>query len=568
MEQMERIREMLGRLSELTSEQLDELRGLIVDAFSEYEKADTSTETVNAMQELTDGAEQVMAQKDALETAARELEQSKAAMRERINAASGSTETDDQADEAEDADGEETAQTEGQEAAEAVTASAGRQGSSARRMAARTGGDARRPEIDDAEGAPMKASLVAAAATGVGRHGTEIGDRYELAQDMTSMLDRLDPRGQTGKVLIASATWEYPEDRKLETKPGTMLTERDARIMDAVTHPQALVASGGICAPVNVDWDMSTWATPERPLRDALPAFQASRGGLLYRQPPDFSALSGATAVWTEATDLNPGTSTKPVLAIACPSTTTVYVDAVPTRLGFGNMQARFDPEVVATNTDLAIAAAAQIAERNLLTRIQAAALSTVTTAAYLGASRDMLAIVDQFMAAFRDNHRLSDTQVVSAIFPRWVKNMIRADRAREIGHDGQSIDPLAITDEWIESAFAIRHVKPIWIYDGLTTNSPSQAFAALANGAIPVWPDKVYATFFIEGSIQFLDGGRLDLGVVRDATLDATNDYETFVETFEGIAFRGFANAAVNVSIEVVPNGATAGTVTPTAWS
>ncbi len=33
------------------------------------------------------------------------------------------------------------------------------------------------------------------------------------------------------------------------------------------------------------------------------------------------------------------------------------------------------------------------------------------------------------------------------------------------------------------------------------------------------------------EGTFQFLDGGRLDLGVCRDSTLDATNDYESFVE-------------------------------------
>jgi len=29
-----------------------------------------------------------------------------------------------------------------------------------------------------------------------------------------------------------------------------------------------------------------------------------------------------------------------------------------------------------------------------------------------------------------------------------------------------------------------------------------------------------------VTGTFQFLDGGRLDLGVVRDSTLDATNDY------------------------------------------
>jgi hypothetical protein len=82
------------------------------------------------------------------------------------------------------------------------------------------------------------------------------------------------------------------------------------------------------------------------------------------------------------------------------------------------------------------------------------------------------------------------------------------------------------------------------------------------------VWPDKLVVNLFVEGSIQFLDGGRLDLGVVRDSTLDASNDYELFSETFETVANRGFSASAVQLVIEVVPNGATAGTVTPTAWS
>ncbi len=44
----------------------------------------------------------------------------------------------------------------------------------------------------------------------------------------------------------------------------------------------------------------------------------------------------------------------------------------------------------------------------------------------------------------------------------------------------------------------------------------------------------------FHEGAFVFLDGGMLDLGVVRDSTLNATNDFETFAETFEAAAFRG----------------------------
>jgi len=60
---------------------------------------------------------------------------------------------------------------------------------------------------------------------------------------------------------------------------------------------------------------------------------------------------------------------------------------------------------------------------------------------------------------------------------------------------------------------------------------------------------------FFPEGVIQFLDAGRLDLGVVRDSTLDATNDYEKFVE---GIANRGYANSALQLVMEnFCPTGA-----------
>ena len=69
----------------------------------------------------------------------------------------------------------------------------------------------------------------------------------------------------------------------------------------------------------------------------------------------------------------------------------------------------------------------------------------------------------------------------------------------------------------------------------------------------------------YVEGSFQFLDGGRLDLGVVRDGVLDATNDYETFLELFEGIAFRG--NEVYQVQSTIKPTGGSAGTVAATDY-
>jgi hypothetical protein len=106
-----------------------------------------------------------------------------------------------------------------------------------------------------------------------------------------------------------------------------------------------------------------------------------------------------------------------------------------------------------------------------------------------------------------------------------------------------------------------------VWHLDGqpepADKSYPSQVFATpAAKGAIPQFPTKVAWMCFPEGAIQFLDGGRLDLGVVRDSTSDATNDYECFVETFESIVFRGFAGGALQLVSTLCANGATAGTV------
>ena len=88
--------------------------------------------------------------------------------------------------------------------------------------------------------------------------------------------------------------------------------------------------------------------------------------------------------------------------------------------------------------------------------------------------------------------------------------------------------------------------------------------FGLATAGAQPQWPGQTADgafmlawLLFAEGSFQFLDGGRLDFGVVRDSVLDATNDYETFVELFEGVAFRGLE--CFQVQSMILPTGASA---------
>ena len=62
-------------------------------------------------------------------------------------------------------------------------------------------------------------------------------------------------------------------------------------------------------------------------------------------------------------------------------------------------------------------------------------------------------------------------------------------------------------------------------------------------------------------GEWLFLDGGELDLGVVRDSALNAKNRYETFFETFEGLHFRG-AEKPLTITSTMDPNGSAAALV------
>jgi hypothetical protein len=81
--------------------------------------------------------------------------------------------------------------------------------------------------------------------------------------------------------------------------------------------------------------------------------------------------------------------------------------------------------------------------------------------------------------------------------------------------------------------------------------------FGAQGATALVEFADSFTWYLFAEGTFLFLDGGTLDLGIIRDSTLVGTNDYKMFVETFEGIAMVGVEALAVTSAINV--NGAAA---------
>lgn len=570
MELLEQIREKLARLAQLTKEELEELRTQIVDCFDQFDGEPDSADVVAIQNELVEAGDNVMARQGEIVAEEQANAEAREAARNRMKSVKGETDEENEAgDGASDPQVPADGTTEGdgasgestdaeQPAAVAASGKAPVQNRSLSSWNRPT--QPRNPEAVEVQ--PQRPSLIAAGNTFGAPAGHIFEDRYDLARSFSDQLSRMNKTDRGGRVLIASARWDhlYPDERRIANNNEIDATAKIA----AVCSPQALVATGGICAPVNVDYSMPTFATAERPLRDGLPAFQASRGGIIFRQPPSLASLSSATGLWSEATDADPGDATKPVQQIACPSTETVYVEAVSTRIGFGNMMSMFDPETVATNTDLAIAYAARVAENNLLALLHGVSLTNLEFAKNLGAVRDLLWWLDVAAANYRTANRIPRTTGLTIVLPDWIKDLIRADRVRELAHDAtSSIDPLAISDEYIQSLFAARNLHPIFHLDGQTEDSETQTFTApTASSAFPSFPANVIMWLYVEGSIQFLDAGRLDLGVVRDSTLDATNDYETFVETFEGLAFRGFSNGCWELNANLCANGGSAGSV------
>ena len=356
--------------------------------------------------------------------------------------------------------------------------------------------------------------------------------------------------GDGEQFTVASIKIDYPEDRTLNGDYS------DSEKIDNVLSPASIVAAGGFCAPVEVSYDIYGFGTTKRPVKDSLAAFSANRGGIRYTTSPVLGDLSGAVSLWTLADDesATDGSPNKPCLRVNCGTEIVVHTDAIPLCLTFGNLQTRAFPELVERNNELALIEHARYAETRLLTRI--GALSTnVSAAKVLGAARDFFVQVDQVAAAYRSRHRLDPAESLRVILPSWLKNMVRADIIMSLPA-GDDADRFGIADNIVDAWFSARHINVTWHLDG----ESGQIFGAQNAGALLDFPSNVVWYLFAEGTFLFLDGGTLDLGLVRDSSLNATNDYKVFVETFEAVAKVGVESLRITSSLDVT--GASSGTV------
>lgn len=391
-----------------------------------------------------------------------------------------------------------------------------------------------------------------------------LADMAEVAKETAEVWNSGAAGVYGNRVRVARITADYPSDRVLSEMDGDTVEARIDSVVAAGQDPASwsgsIVASGGWCAPTDVDYGLAQISGTARPVRDSLPSFQATRGGLRVATPPtladvttslDASDPDAAVSVWTNATDEDPDGDTKGVQVIPCPEFTEYLTAAIVKRLRVGNFGARAFPESVTQYNDLALAAHARIAETRMLDQIKTAS-TAVTVGQSFGASRDIIEAIKRAAAAYRSRHRAPNV-VLRAMVPRWITTLGDVDLVRGLQSDAMFVSE---GERVFRDGLAVAGVN-VTLYDDTPSTGTSQVFGAQGAGALSAWPGQVQWGLFDEGHFLFLDGGTLDLGIVRDSTLNATNDFENFVETFEGVAARGVE--ALWITSTVCPDGTSA---------
>jgi hypothetical protein len=173
-----------------------------------------------------------------------------------------------------------------------------------------------------------------------------------------------------------------------------------------------------------------------------------------------------------------------------------------------------------------------------------------LTTADVYSTTYDLIYAITRAVSAVRYRLRTGLDFRFRALLPSWVPDMMVADIA------GTQFDRFK-SREQCTAILRNAGIEPTYYIDDLAPLSGnSQGWADQSAGALQDFPDTVQYALFPEGAFIHVDGGVLDLGLVRDSTLNSTNDFQFFGESFENVALLAPTQAALWVTSTVCPSG------------
>jgi hypothetical protein len=290
---------------------------------------------------------------------------------------------------------------------------------------------------------------------------------------------------------------------------------------------EALLAAGGWCSPSETRYDFYNVVCTDGLLD--LPAFGVNRGGVKYPVSPSYAdvytgqAMSVTTQpwLWTETDDISAvtGSPTKPCVRVPCPTFEEKRLECYGICLTAGNLTDDAYPEATRNYLRYLLSVFEHATNARYMAQLVALSSAVITggPAAPGAISIDLPAAVEWAGIDYRTRYGMCDRDVLEAVFPFWIRAPIRTDIAARTGREA-----LDVTDAEIDRLFTVRGIRPQWVKDWQVrgTNQPG--------GATPgrLYPTSVDYVIYAAGTFMRGNGLALDLGVVRDSTLNARNDF------------------------------------------
>lgn len=409
-----------------------------------------------------------------------------------------------------------------------------------------------------------RAMLVASAGNPGVAEGRPL-DRLGLAQAMISRAKRLGPirqgAGWADGVVhpVAHVDFPFPDEFTLGSNGPENLEKilalGNAFFPESIANfgKYALTADGGICAPPTPFYDLPEFWTTERPVRDSLPSFRATRGGVSIPGVTAISTTDGAITVITADEDAQGGTyATKACLDMDCATWVDTFVDVVSHCRTYGNLNAITWPEGVAYENGKTMAQFSRVAEGHLLDKIDALLLSLTANVAY-GASSTLLYALLISKAGIISRLRMPRNTRFQVLLPLWVREMFAADII-----NGQ-YDRFGVTPDQVEALFGRFGFDVTFHLDeGIAGSATTEIWSDEVTGTVQNdWPGStVIARLYPRNHLLHLDTGTLDFGITRDIDHNAQNVYAVQGEIFESVARVGPEQAGHRLAITVCPDG------------
>ncbi|MFF8931484.1 major capsid protein [Streptomyces longwoodensis] len=287
-----------------------------------------------------------------------------------------------------------------------------------------------------------------------------------------------------------------------------------------------------------------------------LPEVSLSRGGLRYYMTPELD-INAMSWEWTEADDISAvdGDPTKPCFKIPCQQPVEVRRTAYGVCVQSGILSQRVFPELNTFYIRRAMVAYEMRLQGAMYAQARAKA-TPVTTAPSFASFTAVYGALALQVADMVERWHLCDRINLEVAMPWWARNIFLADIVRRSGSPICDLPARCFEDKFAEIGVRVNWVKNI------PPAVPTQIGAVTP---ATDWPDTIEVLLYPAGAFQMGRGPEVNLGVVHDSTLMATNDHTAlWFESCNALIYRG--PEARRVTIPVCADGSVGPRKTPSA--